>query len=35
MLRYMKAAHKLRISYENALRCGDNMTPYAKLVRQP
>jgi hypothetical protein len=35
MLSYMKAAHNLRTSYENALKPSDSLPPYAKLVREP
>lgn len=32
-LGYMKAAHSLRASYENALVPGDSLPPYESLVR--
>ncbi len=34
LLCYMKAATDLRVSYENACKSGDNMTPYEKLARK-
>jgi hypothetical protein len=34
LLSYMKAATDLRVSYEEALKLGDNMTPYETLVRK-